>query len=611
MSEQPGSGDAVFGSAADRARSDTESEAGDQDAAARGPILRPAGEDDLDLLEVIWAEGDWHNIDNPLAEGCPADGSLADSPFTDGSLADGPLTDARGATGSDAGAGPSTHGTSDLGRFGWFAESDYATWLAAATRRRRRGKQSSASVSGPPASAARPGGRHAAKRRFRLSRRGGTVALAVGTALACTLLGGVIGGFIAVHDSGSRTDPSYSLGPVPQVPVNRAAGSVSGIAARDMPGVVMIKVNDGQGTGSGFIIRGGYIITNNHVVTLDGLVSKTTLEIFFSNGKSALAKVVGRDPFSDIAVLKPLGVSNLPTLTLGNSGSVAVGDPVIAIGSPLGLVDTVTSGIVSAVDRPVQPGTASNNTPRVFFDAIQTDAPINPGNSGGPLVNGRGEVIGVDAAIDTLGQNPLTGSQGGSIGLGFAIPIDQVRRVAVQLIRTGHATHSVFGATLNTAYTGTGAQIVGGRDHKASPVQPGGPAARAGLRPGDVILKFGPLQIANADALLDAVMSHPPGAKVGVIFRRHGQMLTAKLTLGSAQSLSRPPGCRFLEDSEAGLPRASLLGRSVSPSVPWLSGVCCVRPESLEDLAAWGGGAGGVRPGQTAAAGLSSWPSTT
>ena len=189
--------------------------------------------------------------------------------------------------------------------------------------------------------------------------------------------------------------------------------------------------------------------------------------------------LVGRDPYSDIAVIKVTGVTSLPALSLGNSAGVAVGDPVVAIGSPLGLADTVTSGIVSAVNRPVQPGSASGTTPQVFFDAIQTDAPINPGNSGGPLVNARGQVIGIDAAIDTLGDDPITGTQGGSIGLGFAIPIDQARRVIVQLIRTGQATHSVIGATLNESYAGNGAQIMTTVTGGAPSVSPGGPAARA------------------------------------------------------------------------------------------------------------------------------------
>ena len=246
--------------------------------------------------------------------------------------------------------------------------------------------------------------------------RGGRLALMAGVlALACTILGGVIGGYIALQTQNNRTDPSYSVGTVPSAAASRPAASVAGIAARVTPSVVMIKVNGSQGTGSGFIIRGGYIVTDNHVVTLDNQVPDAAIRVYFSNGRSVPGTLVGRDPYADIAIIKAEGVGRLPALTLGNSTGVAVGDPVIAIGSPLGLADTVTSGIVSAVDRPVQPGQSSGVAPQVFFDAIQTDAPINPGNSGGPLVNAKGEVIGIDAAIDTLGQNPLTGTQGGSI----------------------------------------------------------------------------------------------------------------------------------------------------------------------------------------------------
>jgi putative serine protease PepD len=367
--------------------------------------------------------------------------------------------------------------------------------------------------------------------------RGARLVLAVAAlALACTVLGGVIGGFIsAVVTSGnSRTNPDYSLGPVPPAVTNRPAGSLAGIAARVTPGVVMLKVNHGAGTGSGFIIHGGYIVTDNHVVTLDGQTSKASIQVFFSNGKSARAILVGRDPFSDIAVMKVNGVTGLPAITLGNSGSVRVGDPVLAVGSPLGLADTVTSGIVSAVDRPVQPGTATGTTPQVYFDAIQTDAPINPGNSGGPLVNSRGQVIGVDAAIDTLGFNPFTGTQGGSIGLGFAIPINQVRRVAVELIRTGHATHAIIGADINFSWTGDGAQIMPVRPGGRSTVAAGGPANKAGLRPGDVIVKFAGLPVDNASALLDAIRSQSPGTRTSLSFVRAGREHSVTMRLGSA-----------------------------------------------------------------------------
>ena len=356
------------------------------------------------------------------------------------------------------------------------------------------------------------------------------------TAVVSALVGGLIGGYIGATSAGEQ--PGYSLGTVPPALTNRPPGSVAGIAARVLPSVVMIKVNGTEGTGSGFIVSGGYIITNNHVVTLDGQVTHAALRVVFNGGQSEPARLIGADPYSDIAVIRPQRVPRLPALTLGNSASVQVGDPVVAFGSPLGLAGTVTSGIVSALHRPVQPDTGGTGSgPQVFYDAIQTDAPINPGNSGGPLVNGQGQVIGVNAAIDTLGGDPAIGVQGGSIGLGFAIPVNQARLVATELIRTGRAAHSVLGALISTTYRGPGAQIALVRASGIPPVSPGGPAARAGLRPGDVIVAFAGQRIGNASALIDAVRSRLPGTRVTITFTRHDVSHTAPLTLGSAQSL--------------------------------------------------------------------------
>jgi putative serine protease PepD len=359
---------------------------------------------------------------------------------------------------------------------------------------------------------------------------------ACGLAVGCTALGGVAGGLVALHSAQDQLDPGYTLGPVPPAAASRTPSSLAGIAARDTPGVVMINVADGAGTGSGFVIGGGYIVTNNHVVTLDGASPGASLQIDLSNGSSIAGQLVGSDPYSDIAVIRASGVAGLPALPLGNSDSVAVGDPVIAIGSPLGLAGTVTSGIVSALDRPVQPGAGAGMAPEVFYDAIQTDAPINPGSSGGPLVNARGQVIGVDAALDTLGSDPITGSQGGSIGLGFAIPVNQARRVILQLIRTGYATHSVLGASLNGAFPGTGAQIATAGTHGQRPVDAGGPAARAGLRPGDVVIKLDKLPVMSAYALVDGIRSLPPGSRVLITFIRTGAVLRTWIVLGSARS---------------------------------------------------------------------------
>jgi putative serine protease PepD len=301
----------------------------------------------------------------------------------------------------------------------------------------------------------------------------------------------------------------------------------------------MIKVNGGEGTGSGFIINGGYIVTNNHVVTLDGQDKAAPLQVVFSGGQTVPAKLVGADPYSDLAVIKPQRSSNLPPVQLGNSAGVVVGDPVIAVGSPLGLAGTVTSGIVSALHRPVQAGSdqAGGGASEAYIDAIQTDAPINPGNSGGPLVNGQGQVIGVTSVIATLGGSIGGPSQSGSIGLGFAIPVDQALGVIQQLVATGKAVHPIIGAVLTSGYTGDGAKIAqAGQSGGQAPITPGGPAANAGLQPGDVIVAFAGQPVHSMDDLIVNIRSHRPGDTVQIAYVRNGVRHTTTLVLGSAPS---------------------------------------------------------------------------
>ena len=362
------------------------------------------------------------------------------------------------------------------------------------------------------------------------------VAVALAGALAGGAAGGWVGSYLGSRPASQGLQPGYRLGAAGPALTDRPPSSVAGVVAGVLPSVVMIKVNGTQGTGSGFVISGGYIITDNHVVTLNGQQPHARLEVVFEGGRHTSARLVGRDPYSDVAVLRPDHASGLPPLQLGNSGSVQVGDPVIAIGSPLGLAETVTSGIISALDRPVEPATSTGSTPLLFYDAIQTDAPINPGNSGGPLVNGQGQVIGVNSSIDTLGADPMTGTGGGSIGLGFAIPVNRVRIVATELIRTGHAAHAVLGALINAHYGGAGAQIVSPAGGGQPAITSGGPAARAGLRPGDVITRFAGLPIGTAAALLAAIRSQQPGSRVQVSFVRGHQARTTRVTLGSATS---------------------------------------------------------------------------
>ena len=306
--------------------------------------------------------------------------------------------------------------------------------------------------------------------------------------------------------------------------ITRAPDSIAGIAARVSPSVVSIDAQTPQGgdTGSGFFIQSdGTILTNNHVIE-GAVTSGGSITVNLVNGKSYPATVMGRDGSYDLAVLK-IDVTDSPALQLGNSDTIQVGDSVIAIGSPLGLAGTVTSGIISAKDRPVTSGGGTGQNS--FINALQTDAAINPGNSGGPLVDANGAVIGVNSAIASLGSN--FASQSGSIGLGFAIPINQAKKTAEQIIKTGKATYPIMGISVDTTFSGTGARIT----TLGSGILAGGPAGKAGLRAGDIIIELDGKSIANSDELVVAIRSHNVGDRVTVKYLRGSLTLSASITL--------------------------------------------------------------------------------
>jgi putative serine protease PepD len=346
-------------------------------------------------------------------------------------------------------------------------------------------------------------------------------------AIVLALVVGVTAGVFGASSTGSLF--GYSTRIVnSNSTIERPANSVAGIAKRVLPSVVSIEAKDADGgaTGSGFVIASdGYILTNNHVIA-SSVTSGGDITVRLQDGTSYDATVVGRDASYDLAVLR---VSNraLTALQFGNSEKVAVGDSVLAIGSPLGLQGTVTLGIISAKDRAVTAGGSANENS--FINALQTDAAINPGNSGGPLVDATGAVIGVNSAIATLGSS--FSARSGSIGLGFAIPINQARKTAEQLIKNGKATYPIIGVSVDMSVSGKGALI----SKKSNAILAGGPAAKAGLKPGDLITDFDGRAITGPEELIVAVRSRDVGQSVLIKYIRDGKSYQVTLILTAAK----------------------------------------------------------------------------
>ena len=380
--------------------------------------------------------------------------------------------------------------------------------------------------------------------------------------LAAALVGGTagIGGAYAGVNIWSASQPVTATGPA-SVTVNDtdSVNQTTAIAAKVVPSVVTIAADGGSagGTGSGVILsEDGYVVTNTHVVTLDGATSDAALSATTSDGRVYDAEIVGLDPMYDLAVIKLQDASGLTPIEFANSSDLNVGDETVAVGAPLGLANTVTTGIVSALNRsisiassaaPETPGDGTEQAPEqedqgpFYFDfgqgqpqqatstisisVLQTDAAINPGNSGGALVDSEGKLIGINVAIATAGSS----SESGSIGVGFSIPSDIVKRVTDELIETGEASHGLLGAMVAPAASIEGATTTGAYIDE---VTEGGPAAEAGLRPGDIVTGFDGLPITNATDLTAQVRAVGGGSEATLTVVRDGEARTVEVTLG-------------------------------------------------------------------------------
>ncbi|ELP63887.1 S1C family serine protease [Streptomyces turgidiscabies] len=370
------------------------------------------------------------------------------------------------------------------------------------------------------------------------SGRGGLFAAVLVAALVAGGLGGGLGYTLAKDNDDSTTSTTVSAAQQTGGDLKRDAGTVAGVAAKALPSTVTIEAESTSGeggTGTGFVFdTQGHIVTNNHVVA--DAVDGGKLTATFPDGKKYDAEIVGHAQGYDVAVIKLKNApSDLQPLTLGDSDKVAVGDSTIAIGAPFGLSNTVTTGIISAKNRPVASSDGSASSKASYMSALQTDASINPGNSGGPLLDAAGNVIGINSAIQSSSSGGLSTGQSGSIGLGFAIPINQAKYVAQQLIKTGKPVYAKIGASVTLTEGTGGAQISQKGTDATDPVEAGGPAAAAGLKPGDVITKLDDHVIDSGPTLIGEIWTHKPGDKVQITYERAGKTKTVDLTLGSRE----------------------------------------------------------------------------
>ncbi len=385
----------------------------------------------------------------------------------------------------------------------------------------------------------------------------------VAALVAGAVLGGASGAGIAVLLVQNPSQQSAAVNPQQGVVINNAAtvNDITAVAAKASPSVVTIQVTSstGSGSGSGVILSSdGYIVTNNHVVTLDGATNSTTLQVEDSHGQLFTAQVVGTDPTVDLAVLKVDGVSNWTPIEFADSSKLNVGDVTIAMGAPLGLAGTVTTGIVSALNRSIQIGSSAvpddqnSTTPdqgglgdlwnfdfgqgqsqgqtqtsqgSIAIPVIQTDAAINPGNSGGALLDAQGRLIGINVAIASAGS-----SSSGNIGVGFALPSNLAKRISSEIIASGVATHGLLGASVGDQGAQKGSTSVGA---VVKEVVAGGAAEKAGIKVGDIITSVNGVPISSSSDLTASIRSLAAGTTTDLVIVRGGKPQTITATLGT------------------------------------------------------------------------------